>query len=199
MFSCLFWHVLKREDVLICRKHRTSNTFPPSSIPNKSLWKEDRKSMKLCVCVCSYLYDEALVVAAAALWYQLIFEAAAFLIQLHHRVFTSRCQNRTGSSGLQTDGERRESQALHLLDIPKRTQVLMFPQSKTRFPLSPVTWIYPSVCRTTGRENNAEYSLTIRPNVINWQYSQKSISQLFYLHNNSMKYYLSIILNYFQV
>lgn len=66
------------------------------------------------VCLFSYLYDEAFVVAAAALRYQLVFEAAAFLIQLHHWVLTSRRQDRSRSSRLQTHAERENQlQALH--------------------------------------------------------------------------------------
>lgn len=113
----------------------TSNTLPLSSILNKTI-KEDRKSKKLSsVCVCLYLYDEAFVVAAAALWYQLVFEATAFLIQLHHRVFTSRGQDRTWSSGLQT--ERRPSQSYICYVSQNALKWWCFPKGRHVFPSAP--------------------------------------------------------------
>lgn len=52
-----------------------------------------------CVCVC-YLHDKSLVVAASALWDELVLEASALLIQLHHWVLATRRQNGALSSHL---------------------------------------------------------------------------------------------------
>lgn len=93
-----FWYAERIEVLNI--KQSSSHLFLMT--PSK---KENRKS-KRCVCVvraCVYLYDEAFVIAAATLWYQLVFQATSFLIQLHHWVLTSRRQDWTWSSGLQTE------------------------------------------------------------------------------------------------
>lgn len=77
-----------------------SNTRPHLFLMTPSK-KKTANLRNWCVCVCAHLYDEAFVIAAAALWYQLVFQATSFLIQLHHWVFTSCCQDWTRSSGLQ--------------------------------------------------------------------------------------------------
>lgn len=65
MFSCIFWHfweVWECFDIQETPRCRTSNTFPLSSIPNKTLWKDDRKSIK-----CSSVYE--CVCAFVPLWW----------------------------------------------------------------------------------------------------------------------------------
>lgn len=49
------------------------------------------------------LHDEAFVMTSSALGDELVLEAPAFLIELHHWVFAAGRQNRTLSSHLHTD------------------------------------------------------------------------------------------------
>lgn len=106
MFGCVCWH-LKLFSYTGSSEHKTH------SVVHLLLIREDIGD-RAEQCLFSYLYDEAFVVAAAALRYQLVFEAAAFLIQLHHRVLTSCRQDRSRSSRLQTHAERENQlQALH--------------------------------------------------------------------------------------
>lgn len=69
---------------------------------NKHQRSDSSLSFQWQVCDVTYLHDKAFVMAATALWDQLVFEASSFLIQLHDWVLTTRCQNRTLSSHLHT-------------------------------------------------------------------------------------------------
>lgn len=153
MFSCVCWH-LKLFSYVGSAEHKTDSVVHLLLI-REDIW--DRAEQWVEVCLLSYLYDEAFVVAAAALWYQLVFEAAAFLIQLHHRVLTSRRQDRSRSSRLQTHAERENQlQALHPVYPLECAQELMFPQSKTSCLSSPFTSGIPPACWKSEKEQAAD-------------------------------------------
>lgn len=157
----------------------TSNTLPLSSILNKTI-KEDRKSKKLSsVCVCVFV----------PLWWSVCRSCCRSLISA--RIWGHGVSHSAPSPGFYlprsgsdlelwtTDGEKTES-VLHLLCVPKCTKVVMFPQSKTCFPISPVTSCIPPTCLKIIR---VWKNRMMKPNYSNdflsdtrTQFRQKSIS-----------------------